>query len=296
MKKVGVIGLGDMGIGMAENLLKNGFLVTGYDLSAARLESFEKLGGKPAENATGVARDADTVFLMVLNGKQVEDATFGAEGLIHELVEGDTVVVTATITPSEVRSLVSRLAEKGIGMIDSPVSGGKSGADGGTLKLMAAAQTEVLEDNRPVLEAISAQIFHVGQEIGQGQTVKAALQALMGTCFAAVFEALVLGASAGVPGKTMYEVFSASAAWSPLFENCGRLVLDRKFKGTGSHIGTMHKDMGITMQMSRETGAAMFATAASYELFQAAKSMFPDDDNWAIVKFLEQICGAKTEW
>ena len=99
MKKVGVIGLGDMGIGMAENLLKNGFQVTGYDLSSARLESFEKMGGKPAENATGVARASDTVFVMVLNGKQVEDAVFGAEGLIHELSEGDTVVVTATITP-----------------------------------------------------------------------------------------------------------------------------------------------------------------------------------------------------
>ena len=296
MKRVGVVGLGDMGIGMAENLLKNGFQVTGFDLSAERLKDFEKLGGNPAQDAAQVAKEADTVFVMVLNGNQVEQVVFGSDGLIHELIEGDAVVVTATITPSEVRSLVARLTEKGIGMIDSPVSGGKSGADGGTLKLMAAAPKEVLEDNRPVLDAISAQIFHVGEEIGQGQTVKAALQALMGTCFAAVFEAMVLGASAGVPGKTMYEVFSASAAWSPLFENCGKLVLDRKFRGTGSHIGTMHKDMGITMQMSRETGAAMFATASSYELFQAAKSMFPEDDNWAIVKFLEQICGAKTEW
>ena len=296
MKRLGVIGLGDMGIGIAANLLKNGFQVSGFDLSADRLGSFEKLGGKPAKDVTEVARESDTVFVMVLNGNQVEQVVFGSDGLIHELNGGDTVVVTATITPTEVRSLVSRLADKGVEMIDTPVSGGKSGADGGTLKLMAAAKKDVLEDNRAVLDAVSAEIFHVGEEIGQGQTVKAALQALMGTCFAAVFEALVLGSSAGVPGKTLYEVFSASAAWSPLFENCGKLVLDRKFKGTGSHIGTMHKDMGITMQMSRETGAAMFATASSYELFQAAKSMFPDDDNWAIVKFLEQICGAKTEW
>ena len=296
MKRVGVIGLGDMGIGMAENLLKSGFQVTGFDLSAERLDNFAKLGGMPAAHVTGVAQNADTIFIMVLNGKQVEQVVFGDEGLIHELTGGDTVIVTATITPEEVRSLVSRLAAQGIEMIDSPVSGGKSGADGGTLKLMTAAKKEVLEDNRAVLDAISAQIFHVGEEIGQGQTVKASLQALMGTCFAAVFEALVLGASAGVPGKTLYEVFSASAAWSPLFENCGKLALDRRFKGTGSHIGTMHKDMGITMQMSRDTGAAMFATAASYELFQAAKSMFPEDDNWTIVKFLEKICGTKVEW
>jgi 3-hydroxyisobutyrate dehydrogenase-like beta-hydroxyacid dehydrogenase len=139
-------------------------------------------------------------------------------------------------------------------------------------------------------------LFHVGEEIGQGQTVKAALQAFIGTTFAAIFESLVLGASAGVTGTTLFEVFNSSGVRSPLFENCAKLILDRKFKGTGSHIGTMYKDLGITMQMAHETGAAMFTTAAAYELFQAGISMFPDEDNWSIVKFLEQIAETKVEW
>ncbi len=296
MKRVGIIGLGDMGIGLASNLLKSGFELTGFDLSKDRLDALEKLGGKSASNATEVAAASDSIFIMVLNGGQAKEVIFGQDGLIHELKPGNTVIVTGTFTPAEVREMAAGLNDKGIDMIDTPVSGGKAGADGGTLTLMAAAQKEVLEDNRTVLEAVSAKLFHVGEEIGQGQTVKAALQAFIGTSFAAIFESLVLGASAGVSGSTLFEVFNSSAVRSPLFENCAKLILDRKFKGTGSHIGTMYKDLGITMQMAHETGAAMFATAAAYELFQAGISMFPDEDNWSIVKFLEQIAGTKAEW
>jgi putative dehydrogenase len=296
MKRVGIIGLGDMGIGLASNLLKSGFELTGFDLSKDRLDALEKLGGKSASNATEVAAASDSIFIMVLNGGQAKDVIFGQDGLIHQLEPGNTVIVTGTFNPTEVREMAAGLSDKGIDMIDTPVSGGKAGADGGTLTLMAAAQKEVFEDNRAVLEAVSAKLFHVGEEIGQGQTVKAALQAFIGTSFAAIFESLVLGASAGVTGTTLFEVFNSSGVRSPLFENCAKLILDRKFKGTGSHIGTMYKDLGITMQMARETGAAMFATSASYELFQAGISMFPDEDNWSIVKFLEQIAGTKVEW
>jgi len=233
---------------------------------------------------------------MVLNGTQAKDAIFGENGLIHKLDAGDTVIISATITPAEMRDIAAGLQAKDIAVIDTPVSGGKSGADSGTLTLMTAAKKDVLEDNRPVLEAVSAKLFHVGEEIGQGQTVKAALQAFIGTSFTAIFESLVLGSAAGIPGKTLFEVFGASGVSSPLFRNCAELILDRKFKGTGSHIGTMYKDLGITMQMARECGAAMFSTAAAYELFQAGISLFPEEDNWSIVKLLEQIAGAKVEW
>lgn len=296
MKNIGIVGLGDMGIGLARNLIKNGFNLTGFDLSEERLAGFEKLGGSRAVSAKGVAAASDSIFVMVLNGAQAKEVIFGQDGLIHELNAGNTVIITGTFTPAEVREMAAGLDDKAVGVIDTPVSGGKSGADSGTLTLMAAAKKDVLEDNRVVLEAVSAKLFHVGEEIGQGQTVKAALQALIGTTFAAIFEALVLGASAGVPGKTLFEVFNSSGVRSPLFENCARLIMDRKFKGTGSHIGTMYKDLGITMQMSHETGAAMFATAAAYELFQAGISMFPEEDNWSIVKLLEQIAGTKCEW
>ena len=296
MRRVGIVGLGDMGMGMARNLLNSGFQLTGFDLRDARLAELEKEGGTPAANCRIVGESSDTVFVMVLNGQQVNQVIFGDDGLAKGLKPGSTIAISATIHPSEVKELEAPLTEMGIHLIDTPVSGGKSGADDGALTMMTAAKADVLEENRQVLDAVSKVVFHVGEEIGQGQTVKAALQALIGTTFAAVFESLVLGASAGVKGETMYEVFGSSGVSSPLFKGCSKLIMERKFKDTGSQIATMYKDLGITMNLAKETGAAMFATAAAYELFRSGISLFPDEDNWSIVKMLEQIAGAEVHW
>ena len=296
MRRVGIVGLGDMGMGMARNIIKGGFPLTGYDLRDARLAELEEAGGTRAASCKEVGESSDAVFVMVLNGDQVKEVVFGDGGLADGMKPGSTIIASATIHPSEIRELVAPAAEKGLHLIDTPVSGGKSGADDGALTLMTAAKTEVLEENREVLESVSKAIFHVGEEIGQGQTVKAALQALIGTTFAAVFESLVLGASAGVKGETMFEVFGSSGVSSPLFKGCSKLIMERKFKDTGSQIATMYKDLGITMAMAKETGAAMFATAAAYELFRSGISLFPDEDNWSIVKLLEQIAGTEVTW
>jgi len=283
-------------MGMAKNLIKVGFPLTGYDLRAARLDELEKAGGKRAASCRAVGEQSDTAFVMVLNGDQVNEAIFSEDGLAAGLAPGSTIVISATIHPSEVRTLEGPLSELGIHLIDTPVSGGKSGAEEGALTMMAAAKKDVLDENRDVLDAVSKAVFHVGEEIGQGQTVKAALQALIGTTFAAVFESLVLGAAAGVKGETLYEVFASSGVSSPLFKGCAKLIMDRKFKDTGSQIATMYKDLGITMNMAKESGAAMFATAAAYELFRCGISLFPDEDNWSIVKLLEQVAGTEVHW
>jgi len=293
MKNVGIIGLGDMGIGMARNLLKNGYELNGFDISEDRLKVFVQSGGKKAANCREVAEKSEAVFVMVLNGKQVKEVVLGENGLIEGLKSGTTVIVSATIHPSEVKVLEKPLSEKGINLIDTPVSGGKSGADNGTLTMMAAAKKQVLEECKKVLQAVGQNIYHVGENIGMGQTVKASLQALIGASFTAIFESLVLGVKAGVKAETLYEVFGSSGVSSPLFKNCAKLIMERKFKDTGSHIGTMYKDLGITMNMAKENGVAMFTTSAAYELFQSGISLFPDEDNWAIVKLLEQIAGTE---
>ena len=296
MLRIGVIGLGNMGIGLARNLLAGGFPTTGFDLRAERCVLLEELGGDAAADCAAVGARSDAVFVMVLSGSQAWDALLGPAGAADKMVPGSTVIVTATVLPSEVRALERPLAERGLSLIDTPVSGGKSGADSGTLTLMAAAKAAVLERNRPALDAIAKDVFHVGEEIGQGQVVKAALQALIGCTFAATFESLVMGVKAGVNGKTLFDVMRASSVGSPLFEHCARQVLDRKFKDTGSAIGTMYKDCGISMSVAREAGAVMLATSAAYEMFQAGISRYPDEDNWAVAKWLEEIAGTKVSW
>ena len=296
MKNVGFVGLGDMGLAMARNLVAGGFDVTGYDLREARVAMLAEAGGKGAASCRAVGEASEAVFVMVMTGQQLNDVVVAGDGLLAGLKPGGAIIVSATVKPSDIRAIEAPIADANVALIDTPVSGGRPGAEAGTLTMMAAAKTEVLEAHRDLLEAVGENIFHVGERIGMGQTVKASLQGIIGASFAGIFEALVLGAKAGVKGETLYEVVRTSSVASPLFENFARLIMDRKFTGTGSQIATMYKDLGITMAMAREEGAAMFATAAAFELFQAGIARFPGEDNQSIVKFLEEIAGTTVEW
>lgn len=293
MKKVGVIGLGNMGMGMAKNLIKSGFSVIGFDLDDKRLLKLKENGGSTATSTVQVGEETDAVFVMVMNGEQVKAVV---ADLATGLKDRGTIILTATITPEEAQEAYSIADIEGVAMLDSPVSGGMDGAHNGTLTLMTAAKKSVFDDCIKILEAVSSNIFHVGEEIGEGQTVKASLQAFIGASFTAIFESLVLGSKAGIKGQTLYDVFSASGVGSPLFKNCADLIMDRKFKNTGSHISTMYKDLGISLDMAKKNGVPLFTAGAAYELFQAGISMFPDEDNWSIVKLLEQISGTEVHW
>jgi len=295
MKNIGIVGLGDMGSGLSSNLIKAGFPLVGFDLRDDRKKALADMGGRPVDSVGDVGAASDVVFVMVLNGTQVQSVICDDGGLLETMKTGSTIIVTATIKPSEIIAVAPAAAEKGINLIDSPVSGGKSGADNGTLAMMVAAKKADFEAQQDVFDAVGGSIFHVGDTAGQGQTIKAALQGLIGSSFTAIFEAMVLGTKAGADPRTLYEVFCASAVGSNLLKGCGDLILQRKFEKTGSHIGTMNKDIGITMDLAREQGCAMFTTAAARELFQAGISRFPAGDNWSIIKILEEIAGTEVK-
>ena len=291
MKDIGFVGLGDMGSGMAGNLLRAGFHVHGYDRAQARLEWLERAGGHPAESAAMVGERSEAAFVMVLNGDQARDAALGPEGLAQGMPRGGIVLLSATIRPTEAEGIAADLRERGITLIDTPVSGGKHGADAGKLNLYPAGDPDAIERVRPALEAISRQIVVTGERPGQGQVAKAALQALIGGVFAGVFEAAVFGSKAGLAGATLERVFSNSDAGSPLVANAIQRVVDREFVGTGSNIATMYKDLCIVMDMAREVGAPLFSVAQAYELFQAGITRFSGEDNWCVTKVLESLAG-----
>ena len=291
MKDIGIVGLGDMGSGMARNLLRAGFNVHGFDRAPARLAWLKREGGQPAEDAASVGRSCETAFVMVLNGDQARDATLGPSGLANGMDSGDIIVLSATVKPTEAVTLAADLSERGLTMIDSPVSGGKHGSDAGTLNLYPAGDDEAIERIRPALDAISKNVIVTGTRPGQGQVAKAALQALIGGVFAGVFEAAVFGAKAGIAGATLEKVFSNSDAGSPLVANAIQRVVDREFVGTGSNIATMYKDLCIVMDMAREVGAPLFSVAQAYELFQAGITRFAGEDNWCVTKVLESLAG-----
>jgi 3-hydroxyisobutyrate dehydrogenase-like beta-hydroxyacid dehydrogenase len=291
--KAGVIGLGDMGSGLAKNLIANGFETWGADLSPKRMAAFEAMGGHAASGPGEVGRNADAVFVMVMNGDQAKDVILGADGLVANMVSGAAVLLTATIKPREARDIGGAMEGSGINLIDSPVSGGFSGAQGGTLTMMAAAPSAVLDANAGVMEAVSSSIHRVGTKPGEGQTVKACLQSLIGSIFSATFEAAVLAAKAGIPGQVILDVFSTSGAGSGVSNNALQKIIDRQFEGTGSHINTMWKDLTISLNLGEELGVPLHTAAAAMQIFHAGKSKYPNGDNWVCTRVIEEIVGAE---
>ncbi len=292
MKRVGVIGLGDMGSGLAKNLIAAGFETAGFDLSEDRMKAFTDMGGIAANSPAQVGEGAEAVFVMVMNGDQAKSVIL-VDGLASTMVKGSVVLLTATIKANEARDLAAGLEGTGISLIDAPVSGGFPGAQGGTLTMMAAGTPEAMERARPAMEAVSQTIHHVGEDAGIGQTVKACLQSLIGSIFSATFEAAVLAAKAGVSGQVLYDVFSTSSAGSGITNNALEKIIDREFVGTGSHINTMYKDLTISMDLARELGVPLFTAATAMQLFQAGKTKHPEGDNWVVTKVAEDIVGAE---
>ena len=293
MKRAGVIGLGDMGSGLAKNLIKNGFETTGLDLSEARMEAFRELGGNPAASVAEVGANADAVYVMVMNGHQAKAVILGDDGLISHMDKGGAVILTATIKPREALEIASAMAGSGINLIDSPVSGGFPGAQGGTLTMMASGVHDVLDTFKPFMEAVSATIWRVGEQPGQGQTVKACLQSLLGAMFSATCEAAAMAAKAGISGEAFYNVVANGSGGCTVTKAALENIIDRKFEGTGSHIATMHKDLTISLGLGEELGVPLFTAAAAMQIFHAGKTRYPNGDNWVATRIFEEIVGAE---
>ena len=293
MMRAGVIGLGDMGSGLAKNLIKNGILTTGFDLSNLRMDAFVQMGGTPAASIAEVGNNSDAVFVMVMNGEQAKSVILGENGLASQMSEGGAVLLTATIKPLEAREIDAALQGSGVHLIDSPVSGGFPRAQNGTLTMMAAAASDVLDKYATIMESVSSTIHRVGTHAGEGQVMKSCLQTLIGSIFGATFEAAALAAKAGVSGQALYDVFSTSGAGCGVANVALENIIDRKFEGTGSGIGTMHKDLTISLNMAEELGVPLLMASTAMQIFHQGKSKYPEGDNWVCARVMEEIVGAE---
>ena len=289
----GVVGLGDMGSGLAKNLIKSGFPAHGFDLSEARMKAFSDLGGNLAASVRDLAQKTDVVFVMVMTGDQAKSVILGGDGLAANMPKGSVIILTATIKPNEAIEIGKALNGTGIGLVDSPVSGGFPGAQGGTLTMMAAGSHKDMETARPAMEAVSSTIWNVGDQPGQGQTVKACLQSLLGAMFSATFEAAAMAAKAGISGQAFYNVVANGSGGCTVTKAALENIIDRKFKGTGSHIATMHKDLTISMNLGEQLGVPLHTAAAAMQIFHAGKTKYPDGDNWVCTRVIEEIVGAE---
>lgn len=286
---VGFVGVGSIGRLICLNVAKGGFPVVAHDTSR---EALARLDGTPVQVAGSlaeVARRANVCVLSLPDSDVVEKVVLGEGGLLGELSEGAAVVDTSSSRPSSTREVARRLAERGIGMLDAPVSGGLLRAETGELAVMVGGSIGVLEEHRRVLEAFSARIFYVG-ESGTGHMAKALNNLLSATTLASAAEAVLLGERAGLDPETLVEIINASSGRSASTEvKFPRYVLNRDFDD-GFAIALMNKDVEIALDTASELGFPTVMGSVVGQVWQAAVAQgFGDEGHTAIYAFLEAI-------
>ncbi len=251
--KIGFVGLGTMGAPMARKLTAAGFDVTVHNRTRSREEPLEAAGAARAASPAEAASGADVVVVMVSDTPDVEAVLFDEGGVAEGAGAGTIVIDMSTISAEETRDFGAQLAEKGIRLVDAPVSGGSEGAEQGTLTIMCGGDTADVDRVRPVLEVLGSKITHVGA-LGAGQMTKAVNQVIIAGYFLALAEGLVLGMKAGLDLETVREAISAGM--------CRSAVLDMRagnmLAGTyplGFKLSLHLKDLGIALDAARDAGA-----------------------------------------
>ena len=291
-KTIGFIGMGMMGGGMAANLLKADFDMVAYDIDPARNERFAGLGAKIANGPAGVAQGASTVICIVETTAQVREVVLGDGGIIEEAQEGDIFVCSATIDPLAVKEMHDILAEKGIKMLDAPVSGGVPRAVSGDLSIIVGGDGAVVEACRPYFDAMSANVFHMG-EIGHGLAMKLCNNMITQVTKVVIAEAMALGAKAGLDPQQMVDVISVSTGNSDSF----RAAAPRYLRGDFSPGGTIdisYKDQELETGFAKALGVPMFMAAASQQVYQMARAAgLNKKDGSSLITLYEEMVGVK---
>ena len=255
MTKVAVIGLGIMGLPMAENLRTAGHDVTGYNRSSGKVDAFVGSGGKGAASIAEAVREAEVVLTMVPDSPDVEAVVGGEEGIFANAPKGALWIDASTIRPDVASRLSDQAREAGLRPLDAPVSGGEAGAIGAALSIMVGGQQADFEAAKDVFEAIGKTIVHVGPS-GSGQTVKAANQLIVAANIQALSEAVLFLEAYGVDTTAALEVLGGGLAGSKVLDQKGRKMLDREF-APGFRLELHHKDMGIVTAAAREASVTI---------------------------------------
>jgi len=292
MARIGVIGLGSMGFGMAKCALQAGHSVSGYDVSASVCDQLGKIGGTSANSPADAANGVDILLIMVVNGAQCEQALFGENGAAGTLREGAVVVVSTTMAPAEIRTISQNLASRNIELLDAPVSGGQVAANAGTLSIMASGSAEAFAKAAPLLDAVAGKVYSLGDEPGMGATYKVVHQLAAGAHIAIAAEAMALGAAAGCDTRTLFDIITNSAGASWMFANRVPHMLDDDFSPK-SAVDIFVKDLGLVTATAEANGMELPVAQSALEQFRAASHAgFGKLDDAAVVKLYEAQTGA----
>ena len=289
-ERLGFVGLGIMGAGMAANLIRAGHQVTVWNRTQAKADPLVELGATAASSPKAVATGSDVVFVCVSDTPDVEAVLFGADGVADGLTTGALVVDHSTVSPAATRAWAERLAERGIGFVDAPVSGGSEGAVKGTLSVMAGGSEEDVARARPYLEAVGSTITHVGR-VGAGQTCKLVNQVLVVVSMLGVAEALVLAQAGGLDPTVAVAATQGGAGGSWMLANRGPQVAARDFR-PGFTIDLQQKDLRLVLEAADELGVPAIATSIVHQLYRTLQADgLGGEGNHGLVKAIEKLSG-----
>jgi L-threonate 2-dehydrogenase len=290
--KIAVIGLGSMGFGMATSLRRAGFEVTGCDVAADSVARFVAEGGKGAKTPAEAAATAGIVVSVVVNAAQTEAVLFREHGVAGTLAKDAVFVSCATMDPEVARRLAGQLEATGRHYLDAPISGGAQRAAEGQLTILASGSPAAFAKARPALDAMAAKLYELGDAAGQGAAFKMINQLLAGVHIAAASEAIAFAARQGLDIRKVYEVITASAGNSWMFENRMPHVIEGDYTPR-SAVEIFVKDLGIIQDMARSARFPVPVAAAALQMFlmTAASGMGRDDDA-SVARMYAKIGGA----
>jgi len=290
-EKIGFIGLGAMGDGMTRNLLRAGYAVCGYDKNAEAMARLAAAGGAAATGPSVAAVDAALLLVCVFSADQAEDVLFGEDGAAAQLPQGATVVMHTTMAPEHARAMAERLAATGQLFLDAPVTGGKRGADEGTLTVIASGPDAAMAAAQGAFDAMGSRVYRIGAQVGAASTVKMINQLLVGIHIVAAAEGIALAARAGADPKLVYEVITHGQGNSLAFESRVPDIFARDYAPRGV-VDILTKDLGIVTRAAAALNFPLPLTATALQQFlAAAASGHGGEDAGAVVKVYERLAG-----
>ncbi|QKG25806.1 2-hydroxy-3-oxopropionate reductase [Actinomadura verrucosospora] len=290
MSKIGFIGLGIMGAPMAAHLIRAGHDVTGYDVVAKNVDALVAAGGSAADGVPAAVAGADVVVTMLPQDEHVEAVYFGPDGVVENAAPGALCIDFSTIRPETSIKVAEAGRERGLRVLDAPVSGGEKGARDAVLSIMVGGDEADAAAAAPVFEAVGKTVERVGGS-GAGQYVKAANQLIVGGTYALVAEAIVLMEAAGVDARAGIDVIAGGLAASRILDLKRASMLAREF-APGFRIDLHHKDMGIATAAARSAEVSLPMTGLVAQLIAAARARgYGSLDHSALLKVVEDLSG-----
>lgn len=291
--RVAVIGLGSMGYGMGGALARAGFAVAGFDARPPVVSRFAAEHGVGAASAAAAVEGAEAVVIVVVNADQTADVLFGALGVAAAIPKGAVVISCATMAPERARALAAETEALGLLYLDAPISGGAVRAAEGKLTVLASGSPAAMSKAEPMLQAMAANIYRLGDEAGIGASFKMVNQLLAGVHIAAACEAIVFAKRLGLDMRKVYEVITAAAGNSWMFENRVPHVLEGDYSPR-SAVEIFTKDLGIIADMSRsEKFPTPIASAALQMFLMTAAAGMGKDDDASVARLYAQVTGVE---